>query len=62
MGETNLKHTDSGHSPRKQGAARAAYALKLLQSEGELTIASTGGWAGNLVTQEYRVEGPMTCS
>ncbi len=36
-------------------------ALKLLQSEGELTIASTGSdpKTGNLVTQEYRVEGPV---
>jgi hypothetical protein len=34
--------------------------LKLLQSEGELTIASTGKDAttGRLVTEEYHVEGP----
>ncbi|MBU1629420.1 MAG: DNA primase, partial [Gammaproteobacteria bacterium] len=40
---------------------RASYALKLLQSEGELTIASTGKDpdTGRLVTQEYRVEGPV---
>jgi hypothetical protein len=39
----------------------AAYALKLLQSEGVLTIASTGKDAatGKLVTHEYRVEGPV---
>jgi DNA primase len=45
----------------EEGAARAAYALKLLQSEGELTIASTGKdpETGNLVTQPYRVEGPV---
>ena len=45
----------------EEGAARAAYALKLLQSEGELTIASTGKdpATGRLVTQEYRVEGPV---
>src|SRR5690606_36866000 len=38
-----------------------AYALKLLQSEGELTIASTGKDAstGGLITHEYRVEGPV---
>jgi hypothetical protein len=44
----------------EEGAARAAYALKLLHSEGELTIASTGKdpATGNLVTQPYRVEGP----
>ena len=35
--------------------------LKLLQSEGELTIASTGKDAvtGKLETQEYQVEGPV---
>ena len=44
----------------EEGAARASYALKLLHSEGELTIASTGKdpATGNLVTQPYRVEGP----
>ncbi|MCM3878319.1 MAG: hypothetical protein NEA02_18115, partial [Thermoanaerobaculia bacterium] len=45
----------------EEGAERATYALKLLQSEGELTIASTGKdpHTGRLVTQEYRVEGPV---
>jgi DNA primase len=58
MGETDLKHRILAIA-EEQGAARAAYALKLLQSEGELTIASTGSDAnGNLVTREYRVEGP----
>jgi DNA primase len=59
MGETNLKHRILAIA-EEEGAARAAYALKLLQSEGELTIASTGTdpKTGNLVTQEYRVEGP----
>jgi hypothetical protein len=44
----------------EEGAEKASYALKLLQSEGELTIASTGKdpQSGRLVTQEYRVEGP----
>ncbi len=39
----------------------ASYALKLLQSDGEVTIASTGKDAttGKLVTQQYRVEGPV---
>lgn len=43
------------------GAERASYALKLLQSEGALTIASTGKdpGTGRLVSQEYRVEGPV---
>jgi DNA primase len=60
MGETNLKHRVLAIA-EEEGAARAAYALKLLQSEGELTIASTGSDAnGNLVTQTYRVEGPTS--
>ena len=60
MGETNLKHKVLG-IVEEEGAARASYALKLLQSEGELTIASTGkdSATGNLITQEYRVEGPV---
>jgi hypothetical protein len=59
MGETNLKHRILAIA-EEEGASRASYALKLLQSEGELTIASTGTdpKTGNLVTQEYRVEGP----
>ncbi len=45
----------------EEGAERASYALKLLQSEGELTIASTGKdpATGRLVTETYRVEGPV---
>ena len=60
MGETNLKHKVLA-IVEEEGASRASYALKLLQSEGELTIASTGKDpdTGNLVTQEYRVEGPV---
>jgi DNA primase len=60
MGETNLKHKVLAIA-EEEGAARATYALKLLQSEGELTMASTGKdpATGNLVTQEYRVEGPV---
>lgn len=60
MGETNLKHKILAIA-EEEGAARASYALKLLQSEGELTIASTGKdpATGNLITQEYRVEGPV---
>jgi len=59
MGETNLKHKTLAIA-EEEGASNASYALKLLQSEGEVTIASTGKDAatGNLVTQEYRVEGP----
>ena len=39
MGETNLKHRILAIG-EEEGASRASYALKLLQSEGELTIAS----------------------
>jgi len=59
MGETNLKHKILAIA-EEEGAEQASYALKLLQSEGELTMASTGKDAdGNLTTQEYRVEGPV---
>jgi DNA primase len=60
MGQTNLKHKILAIA-EEEGAKTASYALKLLQSEGELTIASTGKDAatGNLVTQQYRVEGPV---
>jgi energy-coupling factor transporter ATP-binding protein EcfA2 len=45
----------------EEGAEKASYALKLLQSEGELTIASTGKnpQTGRMETQEYHVEGPV---
>lgn len=60
MGETNLKHKILA-IVEEEGAERASYALKLLQSEGELTIASTGKdpQTGRMVTHEYRVEGPV---
>ena len=60
MGETDLKHRILAIA-EEEGAERAGYALKLLQSEGELTIASTGKdpTTGRLVTHEYRVEGPV---
>jgi|CXWL01.1.fsa_nt_gi DNA primase catalytic core len=45
----------------EEGAEKASYALKLLMSEGELSIASTGKdpASGRLVTHEYQVEGPI---
>jgi DNA primase catalytic core len=45
----------------EEGAQRASYALKLLQSDGEITIASTGKdpGTGRLATKEYQVEGPL---
>lgn len=60
MSEQNLKHKILA-IVEEEGAERASYALKLLQSEGELTIASTSKdpQSGKLVTQEYRVEGPV---
>ena len=60
MGETDLKNKILA-IVEEEGAEKASYALKLLQSEGELTIASTGKDAksGRLVTHEYRVEGPV---
>jgi hypothetical protein len=60
MGGKNLKHKVLA-VVEEEGAQRACYALKLLQSEGDLTIASTGKdpATGRLVTQEYRVEGPV---
>ncbi len=60
MGETNLKNKILAIS-EEEGAQNASYALKLLQSEGEVTIASTGkdDTSGDLVTKEYRVEGPV---
>jgi len=60
MGEADLKHKVLA-IVEEEGAERASYALKLLQSEGELTIASTGKdpHTGKLVTHEYRVEGPV---
>jgi hypothetical protein len=59
MGDTDLKHKVLA-VVEEEGAARASYALKLLQSEGELTIASTGKnpSTGRLETHEYHVEGP----
>ncbi len=61
MGETSLKHKILA-IVEEAGAQRASYSLKLLQSEGELTIASTGKdpETGKLITHEYRVEGPVT--
>jgi hypothetical protein len=60
VGEHDLAHRVLSVA-EEHGAARAAYALKLLQSEGELSIASTGKDAGSgrLVTQTYRVAGPV---
>lgn len=60
MGEKDLKHKILAVA-EEEGASQAGYALKLLQSEGRVSIASTGKNAitGNLETQEYKVEGPV---
>ena len=59
LGEQDIRHKILAIA-EEEGAERATYALKLLQSEGELTIASTGKDAttGRMETQEYHVEGP----
>ena len=60
MGGTNLKNRILAIA-EEEGVEQAAYALKLLQSEGELNIASTGKdpGTGRMETQEYHVEGPV---
>lgn len=60
MGEMNLSHKVLAVS-EEQGLASAAYALKLLQSEGVVSIASTGKdpETGRLSTIPYRVRGPV---
>lgn len=60
LGETSLQHKILAIA-EEEGVRQAAYALKLLQSDGELKIASTGKdeSSGDLVTREYRVKGPV---
>ncbi|EFC9159723.1 toprim domain-containing protein [Escherichia coli] len=60
LGETNLQHKILAIA-EEEGVRQAVYALKLLQSDGELTIASTGkdDASGNLVTKQYTVKGPV---
>ena len=45
MGQKNLKHKVLAIA-EEEGAKQASYALKLLQSEGKLTMASTGTHTG----------------
>jgi hypothetical protein len=42
-----------------EGALNASYSLKLLQSEGELTISSTVGSKKGITAKQYSVEGPV---
>jgi DNA primase len=60
LGETSLQHKILAIA-EEEGVRQAAYALKLLQSDGELKIASTGKdeQSGELVTREYNVQGPV---
>nr|WP_154325006.1 CHC2 zinc finger domain-containing protein [Pantoea sp. 201603H] len=60
LGETSLQHKILAIA-EEEGVRQAAYALKLLQSDGELKIASTGKdeSSGELVTREYKVQGPV---
>ena len=60
LGETDMQHKILAIA-EEEGVRQAGYALKLLQSDGELTMASTGkdDVSGNLVTKQYRVKGPV---
>ena len=60
LGEGDLRHKILAIA-EEEGVRQAAYALKLLQSQGELSIASTGKdpATGKLVTAEYHVSGPV---
>ncbi|MEQ2026866.1 toprim domain-containing protein, partial [Xenorhabdus szentirmaii] len=60
LGDTNLQHKILAIA-EEEGVRQAAYALKLLQSDGELTMASTGKdeTTGTLVTKSYTVKGPV---
>jgi hypothetical protein len=60
LGDINLQHKILAFS-EEQGVQRASYAIKLLQSEGEISIATTSKDAvsGRMVTQIYRVVGPV---
>lgn len=60
MGQQNLKHKILAIS-EEEGVAQASYALKLLQSDGKLTIAAVGKShnGGRQATETYQVEGPV---
>ena len=60
LGESNLCHKVLAIA-EEEGVRQAAYALKLLQSDGELSIASTAKdeASGKLVTRQYKVRGPV---
>ena len=60
MGAVDLRHKVLSVA-EELGASRATYALKILQSEGRLTLATTGkeSATGRLVSQTYTVQGPV---
>ena len=60
MGSVDLQHKILAIA-EEEGAHQASYALKLLHSEGEISIASTGKdpQTGRLETQAYTVQGPV---
>jgi len=59
MGAVSIRHKVLAIA-EEMGVRRAAYALKLLQSDGGLTISSTTKEpGGRLVAHEYTVEGPV---
>ncbi|MGA2307550.1 MAG: CHC2 zinc finger domain-containing protein [Acidimicrobiales bacterium] len=60
LGESDLAHKVLSIA-EEEGASRASYALKLLVSEGRLSIAAAGKdpITGRLVTNTYEVTGPV---
>jgi len=60
LGETDLSHKVLALA-EEEGASRASYALKLLVSDGRLSIAAAGKdpVSGKLVTHTYEVNGPV---
>jgi len=60
LGEQSMQHRILAIA-EEEGVRQAAYALKVLQSQGSLTIASTGKdpATGDLQTKTYTVEGPV---
>jgi hypothetical protein len=60
MGQSNMKHKILAIS-EEEGVTQASYALKLLQSDGKLTIAAVGknSGTGRQSTETYTVEGPV---
>ncbi len=60
LGNENLKHKILSIS-EEEGVRDASYQLKLLQSEGRLSLVATGkeSGTGRTATERYEVEGPV---